>query len=496
MEQEISQIICGIHSGPGQATHAHEADAELAWSVSCWGGQLAGDCSRCDAFDASRSNPHFKHKLCAACQQNGVSVPVDQVRAIEPSEHQTFTNSPGSGVWTERTHTDGSSILFRTVNHTRKCFGHWLVVFRSCPPQDIAWAPLAADLVHAGFVHLRLSKGTLVPERRAITQPPVGCMASRTSKRHRDQSSASPSPSLGSSVSSQADEGPAGAGGLSVQLAMPVPGVPRVYDAQMGGDEMGALLHLHGELEARIDGALGVASQTGGVASQTGGVASQLRGMPGLFGGGCAVSAAPMTLPLSDAQRSGLEALRASLRHSAALLRPVAGASEAAGAEVADRGPLAPGNRAPSSSEATSEPAATSRLCLSNPFSLDSSLTRLGLARLMPDGPGTHSNPPSPPATGTTRSSQSSTRSQTAAARWSSGLFSCLADPAGCMYTMLCWPVLAGQLGQKITRASRLCVCLSLLVSAANWTAQTPRHPLLRCLKPRCVPSCRAADVR
>ena len=201
-----------------------------------------------------------------------------------------------------------------------------------------------------------------------------------------------------------------------------------------------------------------------------------------------------MTLPLRRAaERSRSTACVAATLCGAPA--PGAGASEAAGAEVADRGPLAPGNRAPSSSEATSEPAATSRLCLSNPFSrLEPDAARI--ARLMPDGPGTHSNPPSPPATGTTRSSQSSTRSQTAAARWSSGLFSCLADPAGCMYTMLCWPVLAGQLGQKITRASRLCACLSLLVSAANWTAQTPRHPLLRCLNPRCVPSCRAADVR
>ena len=103
-----------------------------------------------------------------------------------------------------------------------------------------------------------------MPERRAITQPPVGCMAGRTSKRHRDQSSGvALAPPWASPVSSQADEGPAGAGELSVQLGMPVPRVPRVYDAQMGGDEMGALLHLHGELEARIDGALGVASQTG-----------------------------------------------------------------------------------------------------------------------------------------------------------------------------------------------------------------------------------------
>eukprot|EP00966_Prymnesium_polylepis_P064918 1505816-Prymnesium_polylepis.1 len=88
MEQQLSEIICGTDSDPaGQPTHAYEADAELAWSIGCWGGQLAGDFSRCDAFDASRSSPHFKHKLCVACQQNGVSVPVDRVRAIEPSEH-------------------------------------------------------------------------------------------------------------------------------------------------------------------------------------------------------------------------------------------------------------------------------------------------------------------------------------------------------------------------------------------------------------------------
>ena len=146
LEQELGEMICGMVSGPeGQITHAHEADAQIAGSASCWGGQLAGDFSRCDALDASGSNPHFKHKLCAACQQNGISVPVDRVCAIEPSEHQMFTNSPGFGVWTERTHTDGSSILFRTVNQTRKCFGHRLVVFHSCPPQDIAWAPMAAE---------------------------------------------------------------------------------------------------------------------------------------------------------------------------------------------------------------------------------------------------------------------------------------------------------------------------------------------------------------
>jgi len=132
---------------------------------------------------------------------------------------------------------------------------------------------------------------------------------------------------------------------------------------------------------------------------------------------------------LRSAQRHGLAALQARLRASLALLRRETHeqADEELEGEAADgSGTLA------------------SWLGLS-----------LGL------GGAWHSSPPSPPA------SQGSARGaardlSTNSAKWSSGLCSCLRDPSSCVRVALCWPIVAGQLGQKIVRSRSLCKCFAL----------------------------------
>jgi len=159
MDADLEEIIQEIE---GMDAESFPPDEHVS---SCWGGRLAGTISRCQPVDAGFSN-HFKHKLCAACQSNTILVPVERVRAIHPSQHAVFTNTPTSGVWTEM-NVDGSLVYFRLVNQTRKCSGDWLVIFRSSPADFLPWAPLPAESLHAGFVRLKLAKGTLIPDRNS-----------------------------------------------------------------------------------------------------------------------------------------------------------------------------------------------------------------------------------------------------------------------------------------------------------------------------------------
>jgi len=62
------------------------------------------------------------------------------------------------------------------------------------------------------------------------------------------------------------------------------------------------------------------------------------------------------------------------------------------------------------------------------------------------------SNPPSPPGTA----------GRMHAGRWSTHLCACLTDPMSCVSGLLCWPILAGQLGQKIVGLRNLCLCFAL----------------------------------
>ena len=161
VDEELHEIVQSLDGGGGFGDVQQQA-AGGSRAAGCWGGLLVGDSSGCMALSGN-TTAHFKHKLCALCQERGICVPAARVRAIRPDEHELFMNCANSQAWTERT-CNGSLVAFRTINQTAKCRGERLVIFRSAQlPAGIAWAPMPDSLVQNGEIRLKLCKGTLVP---------------------------------------------------------------------------------------------------------------------------------------------------------------------------------------------------------------------------------------------------------------------------------------------------------------------------------------------
>jgi Cys-rich protein (TIGR01571 family) len=412
---------------------------------SCWGGRLAGTVSCCNPINAGLSN-HFKHKLCAACQSNAIFVPVERVRAIHPNQHALFTNIPTSGVWTEKS-VDSSVVCFRVVNQTRKCTGNWLVIFRSPPPDFLPWAPLAVDMLRDGFVRLRLAKGTLVPDNDSAVHRHmcadaapcaiVGSVASGSSKRARVEHEA-------------ADVLAASTPPLSFSSSSPLPAGDPLAMTRPPTPHLGSLLALHEQLDDAITLTLAQPTASGhrpmlmededdlnGAAplpSQSE-PAVGLHEEPTTHAIRSAGDLRPQHLTSTDLrpeQRHGLAVLQETLRKSLALLR-------------------------------LEEHEQIEHVCSIEEQEADASLaTWLGL-------PGSwHSSPPSPPG------SRGSARATGRVAKWSSGLCACLQDPCGCARVALCWPIIAGQLGQKLLRSRSLCKCFALSMLLALVLVELP----------------------
>lgn len=453
----------------------------------CWGGSLMGDASRCDTLDAATlPSAHFKYKLCAACQVHGITVPEERVRVISPSQHDAFINTPSSGVWTERAQPEGGHLCFRTVNQTAKCVGSRLVVFQSPPPLTIAFPPLPRDLVRDGVVRLRLCKGTLVPDGlRATARPrggPSAMVADRVApKRPREarsevnQAEGAGTPSL-SPTSHSASLSPSNAASpppLPAAVSVPslapalwsVPALASVAPMLPSptaplSPRMRALIGAHTKLSTLIATALqtlhgeegaqprATHDPTDGWSTHT--VAIEAMGADGGEGGGVeGGGAVASTLALSDGQRTALDGVQDSLHRSLARLRPGRPSSSPIGG--GSYGTYGTSSQALGGSEG------------SEGFGVLSD--ELAPPNWLPLS--WWSNPPSAPGSG------GSTRStRIVRGRWSSGLWACLSDPQSCVCTLCCWPILFGQLGQKIVRTRHLCSCfaLTMLIALAMLT--------------------------
>ena len=105
------------------------------------------------------SKGHFKNKLCPHCVRHGIHIPVSRVCAL-PAATTTPPNRSDSGVWNASS-TEGGSQFFRIINHTARCVGPRLMIFRDHAPANALAVP--ESWVRNGLVHLILSKGTLVP---------------------------------------------------------------------------------------------------------------------------------------------------------------------------------------------------------------------------------------------------------------------------------------------------------------------------------------------
>ena len=145
-------------------SHVSEMNA-----AACWGGELSG--TPCSQPHVPTGN-HMQSKFCSVCTEVGVLIPTCKIRALHPHQHAEYSNGHGRSPWS----TDGC----RVVNHTKRCHGPHLILFKHEPPPShikSSWAPLppewlCTDAQGATFVRLRIKNGTLTPESPATSQAP------------------------------------------------------------------------------------------------------------------------------------------------------------------------------------------------------------------------------------------------------------------------------------------------------------------------------------
>ena len=108
-------------------------------------------------------------QFCATCRAVGIKVPLQRVRALQPSQHQQFENTGGRGLWSEHGPM-GADNRFRLINQTQKCTGPRLIVLQAgMLADDHAWAQIPARWLAAKepFLRLIVTKGTLAPAHAA-----------------------------------------------------------------------------------------------------------------------------------------------------------------------------------------------------------------------------------------------------------------------------------------------------------------------------------------
>jgi len=159
---------------------AERAAAETAngGGQQCWGAILKGDEGRgCDpAF--MRGRRHMKNKFCNHCngKRGDLYLPATRVRGLPESMHGFLVNSSEGGVWSVAPAALGSA-RFRVINNTAGCCMPRLIIFEQAPPAlqwGYQWADLPSDWISGNFVHLYVSRGTLVPsaDRKKRPAPP------------------------------------------------------------------------------------------------------------------------------------------------------------------------------------------------------------------------------------------------------------------------------------------------------------------------------------
>ena len=131
----------------------------LAPRHSCWGEELGGVGHVCDPAFVPGSS-HFQSKFCMSCRDNGILIPLSQVRVLHPGQHKKFANAHGRTLWTAQ----GT----RVVNQTQRCQGPQIVIFCDDPPQNVDFAPtpLSWKVCLSGgvpCVRFVIKHGTLIP---------------------------------------------------------------------------------------------------------------------------------------------------------------------------------------------------------------------------------------------------------------------------------------------------------------------------------------------
>ena len=140
------------------------ADEEPATGL-CWGGLMSGSPEGCTPGFVPKSS-HFKSKLCPQCKHNGITVPMSRIKPLlreHAVQNAAVANAHSSGLWSRM----GDGQEARMVNHTAKCSGPSLLIYRHPrPPEERAtWPTLPDGWVEPGALSMRLALalGTLRP---------------------------------------------------------------------------------------------------------------------------------------------------------------------------------------------------------------------------------------------------------------------------------------------------------------------------------------------
>lgn len=175
-------------------SYLFDASVDSRSSGICWGGSLQGNTSFCTPGFVPLAG-HFKNKLCPRCKANGLFIPSERICAL-PASASHGVNKQGTGLWTNDS---------RMVNHTAKCTGPPLLIFRDPQPtaERASWAPMPSGWLAPDGRSMKLvvALGTLRP-----------ASALNPSNRSRAASS-------GPASSCTVDAGPFSAGGAQPEVA-------------------------------------------------------------------------------------------------------------------------------------------------------------------------------------------------------------------------------------------------------------------------------------
>lgn len=150
-----------LHPNPQVHTSSSQSSPDEEKNI-CWGSILQRDAGRCQPGFVAKSG-HFKNKLCQNCRAHGLKVKSSRVATI-PSEVPSISNGSEAGLWND--YKDDAK--YRVINHTAKCVGPRLAIFYDDAP-NLGGPPMLDGWSRDGWMHLVLSKGTLVP--RAFMMP-------------------------------------------------------------------------------------------------------------------------------------------------------------------------------------------------------------------------------------------------------------------------------------------------------------------------------------
>ena len=119
-----------------------------------------------------------KNKFCMQCngKRGELYLPLTRVCGLPDALHDVLVNSSEGGVWSKAPNTLGPTARFRVINNTAGCCLPRLIVFEQAAPEllvpGVEWTALPAEWVTGDYMHVYVSRGTLVPafDRKRTSQ--------------------------------------------------------------------------------------------------------------------------------------------------------------------------------------------------------------------------------------------------------------------------------------------------------------------------------------